>query len=731
MEKSFCPVFTTPTVIGNSKTTFHKNNSNEKVTIDAPGDLVKEIIDRCDGNTSVEEIASHLKDRWEEGYILAFLKELKRNNLIVDKLRIAEFAWETVKNPSLFSSQISDKEIAELVKEARKKQRGSPPEKVYRVEKTQLVDLLNQRKSTRSFSGESIAFQSIVNMLWAAYGTISIEDSFRKTSPSAGALYPSLVRLVLFQDTKEIESGIYEVYLGYKEKVGFKLISKDTQEIVRSFVDPLTPENSCGMIAVCGSFQASSKKYGNRGLLYTVLESGHIAQNIHLAAHESQISTVEIGGFYEQLLSESLWLPEGYQPLTTIVFGDAADENKGNQVDPHIETVWRTPFSQQYQPKFSIMSARMTDHNGRSWSSGKAVSPRLAKVKALAETREWASYDKAPKDLPLARFSELENAIHPDEIFKFHDSQFEIEGFPLKPFDEAEEYAWVEAEDILQESKFHILADHVYSKHPTSNKSCVRTSSSGVAAHPKQIQAIKSGVLELIERDAFMNAYLGRLTLPTITHRSLPESLQYRINHLTENGFQVWVKDFSLDMAPVVFILIQSKDLNFTTCASCSLFNLEEAVDHALMEAEQSVLFRLEQDNDKKIRPTEVSHIHDHGALYKQKEYFQKADFLVRSGKEIPLEDAGLHAARSWEDLLNRLNKEGQKLLTIPLYLEKELGGNQGLHIIRSVIPGLVPIWWGYMQEPRGMERIKSMTKKFGNKSITYKDMPRFPHPFT
>lgn len=728
MENSFFPVFTTPTIIETSETTFHK--FDEVISINVPSNLVKKLINLCDGTKTINEVSEQLENQWDKNYVLAFFAELKDNNLIVNKLEMAESAWQSVENPSPFSSSITDEEVSALVEQARKNQQYGFPEKTYNAETTYLVDLLNQRESTRSFSGDPIPTQSLINMLWAAYGTISTENHYGKTTPSAGALYPSLVRLVLFQDVGEIATGIYELHLGSTMQVGFNLISRDTAGIVRSFVDPLTPENACGMIAVCGSCEQSRQKYGNRSLLYTVLEAGHIAQNFHMAAYESQVATVEIGGFYEQLLSEQLVLPEDYRPLTSVVFGSESKDDTGDEAESRIETIWRTPFVDQYRPEFSIMLAKMTDRDDRSWSSGKDASPRLAKTKALAEAREWASYDKAPEKLPVARLSELDNAVHPDEIFKLHQSQYEINGFPLQPFNEAKAYAWVKAVDILRESEVQILADHVYADHPSSDKRCAGISSSGVAAHPKRMQAIKNGTLELVERDAFMNAYLGRLTHPTILHKSLPEKIRQRINHLADNGFQVWVKDISLDLAPVVFILAQNNDLTFTTCASCSHFDKQEAVNHALMEVEQSVLSGLTYRNTDIIKPTEVNSVHDHGTLYSQAKHFQKADFLVRGGGEILLENVGARAAYSWEKLLSRFLKENRKLLTVPLYLDEKLGGNQGLHIIRSIVPGLVPIGFGHMQEPRGMERIIKMAKKFGDKSITYRDMPKFPHPF-
>lgn len=729
MKSPFFPVFTTPTVIETDRTTFHK--FEEEVTISVPADLIKELIGLCDGTKTVKEIAGLLKSDWEKDYIVALFEELHKNDLVSSKIRVTESTWKAVQNPSPFPSEATDQEVSQIVKESRERHRSNPPKKEYDTEKTGFHEVLNRRKSVRSFSGETVEFQSIVNMLWAAYGetkTASKKHN-RKTVPSAGAFYPSLIHLILFEDTEEIDAGVYKVYLGSAEKVGFKLISENTKSVIQSFVDPLTPENSHGVIVVSGSFQKSERKYGNRGLLYTVLEAGHIAQNVHIAAHESEIATLEVGGFYEKLLSDSLELDENHRPLTTVIFGTES-ESKTDENAPHIETHWQAPFVDQFRLEFNIMLARIDDGTERNWSSGKAASPRLAKAKALSEAREWAAYKKAPDNLKRARLGELDNVIHPHEVFKLHKSQFAVDEVPYRPFQEKEEYAWVQATDMLRDSKAHVLADHVYTHHPSSDKRCAGVNSSGVAAHPERSQAIKSSTLELIERDAFMNAYLGKLDLPTVTHKSLPGAILARINHIEENGFRVWVKDFSLDLAPVVFIFAQSEDLTFTTCASCCHFNRKKAVNHALMEVEQSVLRRLASSKREPIDPSEVSSVHDHGALYNREQYFQKANFLIDSGDTIAFKEMGSRVANSWEELLDQLEKNGQQLFTIPLYLEEDLGGNQGLHIIRSLVPGLVPIGFGYMQEPRGMERIRTIAKRLGNKSVTHRDMPDFPHPF-
>lgn len=83
-----------------------------------------------------------------------------------------------------------------------------------------------------------------------------------------------------------------------------------------------------GVIVISGSFRIAGEKYGNRGMLYVLLEAGHVAQNINLAAVERDVATVEIGGFVDTLLAKAINLPKYYHPLITVVFGKRPAKSK-------------------------------------------------------------------------------------------------------------------------------------------------------------------------------------------------------------------------------------------------------------------------------------------------------------------------------------------------------------------------------------------------------------------
>jgi hypothetical protein len=79
---------------------------------------------------------------------------------------------------------------------------------------------------------------------------------------------------------------------------------------------------------------------------------------------------------------------------------------------------------------------------------------------------------------------------------------------------------------------------------------------------------------------------------------------------------------------------------------------------------------------------------------------------------------------------LSRFENKGWQLITVPFYLSPEYGGNGNLYIVRSIVPGMVPMTFGFGQEPAGMERLYRIAKDFGNVKLSYGGLTKFPHPF-
>ncbi|MEX2410593.1 MAG: YcaO-like family protein [Candidatus Paceibacterota bacterium] len=730
MKYDFRPIFTAPSIIKEDESIFHK--IDETITIKAPSELVKILVSVCDGEKTLDEIVELLSNEWDETTIKEFIEDLHRHSVLLDSRFLSDELWSMVKNPSYFPVITTNKEKELLTEKAKNRHKSGNRISSYKISSFPLAENLKNRSSIRSFSEKSVAKQDIIDILWSVYGEVVSKNKNQRhrsrTVPSAGALYPLIVHVVLFRKSGDLSPSIYRVHLGAPESVSLEVISKDINKFFRSFLDPLAFNNSHGVIIISGSFKVSEEKYGNRSLLYVPIEAGHAAQNAHLSAIEKSISTLEFGGFIEDSLKRSIKLPESYIPLTTIFFGYKGDEN----IKDDIEVDWAIPIAGDYNPPFSTALCRISKDINEDWSYGRDSSPELAKIKAISEAKEWAACGCVPGDLIKASFLELSNAIDPRSIVSFHPDQYEIENFPLYKFNEETRFEWVEAKDLFSGESMYVFADHVYFPYFPDTLPYVYSNSSGVAAHPSKQKAIELSTLELVERDSFMIHYLADLCSPSIIHNTLPDQIQERVQELERIGFKVWIQDHSLDLAPVAFVMVQNDKLGYTNCASSSSFDIEGAISHALMEVESSVLARLQNGSANFVEPKNVVMPLDHGALYEQRKYFRKADFMIsKRDNNISFQNfGGITSVSSWEELLNRFREKSWRLLTIPLYLSEEFGGNGSLSIVRSIVPGIVPMTFGYRQEPGGMNRIYKISNEFGNKKLSYYDLTKFPHPF-
>jgi SagB-type dehydrogenase family enzyme len=67
-------------------------------------------------------------------------------------------------------------------------------------------------------------------------------------------------------------------------------------------------EDANAFVALTAPFERTQRKYGPRGYRYLLLEAGHVAQNLCLAAGRRGLATLCIGGFVDSILNAELGL---------------------------------------------------------------------------------------------------------------------------------------------------------------------------------------------------------------------------------------------------------------------------------------------------------------------------------------------------------------------------------------------------------------------------------------
>ena len=586
VEKSTCPMIFGAPVIGESETVFPL--ARELVRIQAPGALIRDILEACNGQKTLNMVLELLESKWDRDTLEGFLRHLHEKGVLYDSSNVSGFVWPFVSNPSHFSKAVTDAQVAEMVERACLRQRSLPSNMFFTVKEYPFQRLVSNRRSERSFSGKVISMERVVQMLWAGYGVIAESQSGvgfdRHTVPSAGALYPLRLSLALLQPMNEnIGSGLYDVAFPADGSVGLNFLSENLVPLYQSFANPLVLRNAVGVMVVSGAFSVGEEKYGNRSLLYVPLEAGHVAQNILLEATECGVATVEIGGFLEEPMQDALRLPTEFVPLTTVVFGDSADDGShGHHLPCGFEVRWAYPKENGYVLPFNLVFARLAKASSGSeeWSCGRSTDPFVAYEKATAEVQEWAACS-LPRNLVKSDIGSLAGAVAPESIVAFHPNQYASPNFPFFLFKQERVCEWKEATDEMTGEKRFILADCIYFPYYPEYPRYASANSSGAVAYPTRVGVVQRGVLELIERDAFMIVWLNRLVMPTIADGSLLDDVRRRIRRLEESGFEVIVKDVTLDLAPVVLVFAQSEDLHYTTCSACYTPHIIKSDSHS------------------------------------------------------------------------------------------------------------------------------------------------------
>jgi ribosomal protein S12 methylthiotransferase accessory factor len=700
------------------------------VEIAGPPRLLRELLSRCDGVTPLEEIIDDLAIVWDAGDVSTFVERLRSENVLVDSHDVAINLWARVKNPQVLTGRPSPEELLAAAEHAAGQLSvRNPNARYFAVARTPLNALLSRRISAREFSRVEVPLANILSALWSAYGVPN-----RRSVPSAGGIYPLQFHLLQLRASADLRAGAYRVSFHDKGEVGLECISPAVESLYAAWINPSILMQAQGVVIISGDFARTAAKYGNRAALFVPLEAGHAAQNLLLAACELQFGVVELGGFLEDRLSQLLMQPNEVMPLLTIAYGAIAEETAAREADS-VDFRWVDTGRAAYCPPFFI-GATMSQAAHPEWCWGWSSDPRLAYTKALAEACERTAC-ATPRDLRFARYTELGHAVQPTRITAYSGAQYRRAGFPFGRFDCIHDYAWVEGEDCFTSKRIAVLADFVYYGDYRANaaegaKPYTWASTSGVAAYPDAHGALERALLELMERHAFMMTWLHGIATPAIALSSTPAAIQERIAALRDAGFNVVLKDYSFVGVPVVFVFAQSATQTLTRVGACAAYDAEVALDHALSEVEAGVAVQVAVAPVSEIPPTDVRTPAHHAALYSQRKYFRSADRLAVFDDRTMLRDIRAGCARDWQSLCNLLEVHGMPLLKFELGSSGRPSGSAatpGLHVIRAIVPGLVPLNFGYGTEPLATSALIGPASS-REQNLSNKARSLFPHPF-
>jgi SagB-type dehydrogenase family enzyme len=163
---------------------------------------------------------------------------------------------------------------------------------------------LSARRSCRRFRRAPVSLPQLGSLLWAAYGVTAGNAWSVRTAPSGGALYPLELYPLALQDG-ELPAGVYH-YDPSRHALEALRATPVAAELRRALVQPELAEQAGLFVVVTAIFWRTRFKYGLRGYRFALLEAGHVAQNMLLAATALGLGAVAVGGYYDGRLDELL-----------------------------------------------------------------------------------------------------------------------------------------------------------------------------------------------------------------------------------------------------------------------------------------------------------------------------------------------------------------------------------------------------------------------------------------
>lgn len=183
---------------------------------------------------------------------------------------------------------------------------------------TSVAEALFNRRSQRDFQDTELTQEQLAQLLWAAAG-VTTEDG-RRTAPSAGALYPLDLYVVVTQVTG-LEPGLY-LYQPEQHALEKILAGDFRTALAEGSLDQQAIQRAPATLLYTVVYERLIERYRDRGIeRYAYIEVGHSAQNVLLQAQALGLGAVPIGAFTDHELTELLQLPSENEPRYLIPVG--------------------------------------------------------------------------------------------------------------------------------------------------------------------------------------------------------------------------------------------------------------------------------------------------------------------------------------------------------------------------------------------------------------------------
>lgn len=161
-----------------------------------------------------------------------------------------------------------------------------------------LEDVIRRRQSERTYSARPISFDALSKLLELGCGVTQDQEIPRRAAPSPGGLYAVETYPLVFS-VENLAPGIYH-YAALDHHLEL-VQALPGMEVMQPFLPTdLFAARPAVVLALSVVFPRVQTKYLERGYRFALLEAGHIAQNLLLAATALGMNSAPVGGFWDE-----------------------------------------------------------------------------------------------------------------------------------------------------------------------------------------------------------------------------------------------------------------------------------------------------------------------------------------------------------------------------------------------------------------------------------------------
>jgi ribosomal protein S12 methylthiotransferase accessory factor len=332
--------------------------------------------------------------------------------------------------------------------------------------------------------------------------------------------------------------------------------------------------------------------------------------------------------------------------------------------------------------------------------------------------------------------------IDPRRLALYAEAQYAAPNFHFRRLDEEAVLEWVEGWSLTYARPVYLPTCFVYQGRcgAERGRACYfHTVSTGLACATTAETAILSGLCEVIERDAIMLAWLHGLELPRVLPPVGDAVLDELYRRTAQQQMRATVLDATTDVGlPVRLALVENTQDAPVECAVGMAARPDPLQAHrrALLEALHTLNYghQLQQRRQRLPSPSAAftpRTFADHVFLYGHAWALGPLD-MWRAGpwRAEALQTAPTEATPGQQlaHLVQRLSALDLEVLSVDVTLPDV--AEAGLHVFRTVVPGLVPLTVG-RDACLGSPRLQTVSASMGcNARYGPSGWNPYPHPF-